>query len=151
MSSLCRRMEPHFWMEHMNCWSIRLAVLTKNFRKFAENIHLYSTKQKLLRNIKFSTCFVFLLQIEHKKSLETIYYLGLPGTRQEVELSGSQYNSQISLSSKNSGGLSYSSKDTFTISTTVCSTKLTQNGKEEFSFFPPSIVILTVKNRNRIG
>ncbi|XP_014661425.1 PREDICTED: dedicator of cytokinesis protein 1-like [Priapulus caudatus] len=65
-------------------------------------------------------------KIEHKKSIDMLNYLVVPGTRQEAELSGNQYGSQVALS-KNSSGLTYSSKDSFTISTTVCSTKLTHN------------------------
>jgi hypothetical protein len=63
---------------------------------------------------------VLLLQIDHKKFEDSdLGYLNLPSTREELTEGQKPQH----------GGLSLSSKDSFTIHTNVCSTKLTQNGK----------------------
>lgn len=57
-------------------------------------------------------------KIDHRKYDENdIAYLNLPWCKTDEKIDKNQYS-----------GLSYSSKDSFIISTNVCSTKLTQNG-----------------------
>lgn len=59
-------------------------------------------------------------QVDHKKYEEgDVGYLSLPSTRKEIVDGGKP----------SIAGLSLSSKDNFSISTNVCSTKLTQNGR----------------------
>lgn len=75
-----------------------------------------------------SCTFIFtseiLFQIDHKKFEDSdLGYLSLPSMRQELtEGQKPQY-----------GGISLSGKDSFTIHTNVCSTKLTQNGNSVLS------------------
>jgi hypothetical protein len=65
----------------------------------------------------------FFFQIDHKKFEDSdMGYLSLPSTRDELTEGQKPQH----------GGLSLSSKDSFTIHTNVCSTKLTQNGKPYF-------------------
>lgn len=60
-----------------------------------------------------------LFQIDHKKFEDSdLGYLSLPSVRKELT---EGQKPQL-------GGISLSSKDSFTIHTNVCSTKLTQNG-----------------------
>ena len=67
--------------------------------------------------------FFFSPQIDHKKFEDSdVGYLSLPSTRDELTEGQKPQH----------GGLSLSSKDSFTIHTNVCSTKLTQNGKPPF-------------------
>lgn len=64
--------------------------------------------------------------MDHKKWEDLdLGYLQLPSTRQELTEGSSK---------PQHGGLTLSSKDSFTILTNVCSTKLTQNGNGFFKF-----------------
>jgi hypothetical protein len=70
----------------------------------------------------------FFFQIDHKKFEDSdVGYLNLPSTRDEL-MEGQK---------PQHGGLILSTKDSFTIHTNVCSTKLTQNGN-------PSVFIIMV-------
>lgn len=64
-------------------------------------------------------------QAEPKKLEDSSLYLNVPATKLELEEKG---YSAISKSTQNLGNCTIS-KDSFQISTLVCSTKLTQNGK----------------------
>lgn len=65
-------------------------------------------------------------KIDHKKFDDTtIDYFKLPSTIEEIR------DNQ----KPQTAGLCLSTKDSFSISTNICSTKLTQNGKSTFHFF----------------
>lgn len=65
---------------------------------------------------------------EAKKLEDASTYLGLPATKIELEEKG---HASLGKSMQNLGSCTIS-KDSFQISTLVCSTKLTQNGKRGF-------------------
>lgn len=67
------------------------------------------------------------LQAEAKKLEDSSTYLSLPSTKIELEEKG---HSTTGKSMQNLGSCTIS-KDSFQISTLVCSTKLTQNGEED--------------------
>lgn len=73
----------------------------------------------------FYLVFKTLLQAEAKKLEDASTYLSLPSTKIELEEKG---HSATGKSMQNLGSCTIS-KDSFQISTLVCSTKLTQNGK----------------------
>lgn len=68
-------------------------------------------------------------QAEAKKLEDSSVYLSLPATKLEMEEKG---YSTTGKSAQNLGNCSIS-KDSFQISTLVCSTKLTQNGTSSFA------------------
>lgn len=80
-----------------------------------------------------STYCIFKLQAEAKKLEDAATYLSLPSTKAELEEKGHSATGK----SMQSLGSCTISKDSFQISTLVCSTKLTQNGEFGVDTFSP--------------
>jgi hypothetical protein len=77
-----------------------------------------------------------IFQIDHKKFEDSdVGYLSLPSTRDELTEGQKPQH----------GGLTLSNKDSFTIHTNVCSTKLTQNGKPSFLITCLKVLLLSLK------
>lgn len=90
----------------------------------------------MLKIIFSALCFIFCifgkkLQAEAKKLEDSSTYLSLPSTKIELEEKG---HSTAGKSMQNLGSCTIS-KDSFQISTLVCSTKLTQNGEKDNQIF----------------
>lgn len=103
-----------------------------------ENIRTKQNCNLTLANFCLSFC-VGKTQAEAKKLEDSSLYLNLPATKMELEEKG---YSATGKSTQSLGNCTIS-KDFFQISTLVCSTKLTQNGKSQEVVATSSVFIQT--------
>uniref|UniRef100_T1IIV8 Dedicator of cytokinesis protein 1 n=1 Tax=Strigamia maritima TaxID=126957 RepID=T1IIV8_STRMM len=100
-------------------------VKDKSEKPFA--VSFVKLRQENGTTLKNESHNLLVYKVDHKKYSDTdVHYLTLPSTRQELESLKSE-GANHSKHTIHSGGLSLTIKDSFQISTLICSTKLTQN------------------------
>lgn len=91
--------------------------------------------------LKDSNHNLIVYKIDHKKFNDSgVDYFNLASTVYELRENNK----------KQHGGLTYSSKDSFVISSNICSTKLTQNGNYRFNIYSTFIIIQTSSHFHHI-